>query len=89
MPQNVEELIDLIKKSTKYRFKIKVVANSKVNSTEFCDEYIKIKITARAIEGKANRAIIEYLSETLGFAKSKISIVTGEKSSLKLIEISS
>ena len=87
MPKNIDELIELIKKNDGYKFKIKVVANSKVNLIDFCDEYIKIKITARAVEGKANKAIIEYLSEILGVAKSKINIVNGEKSSIKTIQV--
>lgn len=87
MIQNVEELIELIKKNDGYKFKIKVVANSKINLIDFCEEYIKVKIMARAVEGKANKAIIEYLSDILKFPKSKISIVNGEKSSIKTIQI--
>ncbi|MBQ8635243.1 DUF167 domain-containing protein [bacterium] len=87
MINNIEELISLIKKNDGFKFKIKVVANSKVNLIDFCEEYIKIKITARAVEGKANKAIIEYLSEILSCAKSKISIVNGEKSSIKTIQV--
>lgn len=87
MLNNVEELIQKIEENEVFKFKIKVVANSKINSIEFCDEYIKIKITAQAIEGKANKAIVEFLSKTLKIAKSKISICVGEKSSIKTIQI--
>ena len=87
MLKNVEELISEIKKNDGYKFKIKVVANSKINLIDFCDEYIKIKITARAVEGKANKAIIEYLSEVLDLPKSKIIIASGEKSSIKTIHV--
>lgn len=88
MPKNIDELIELIKKNDGYKFKIKVVANSKINLIDFCDEYIKIKIMARAVEGKANKAIIEYFSDILKIAKSKIAIINGEKSSIKTIQIS-
>lgn len=87
MPKNIDELINLIKNSDGYKFKIKVVANSKINLIDFCDEYIKVKIMARAVEGKANKAIIEYLSDILNIPKSKITIVNGEKSSIKTIAI--
>ena len=87
MLKNIEELIELIKSNEAYKFKIKVVANSKINLIDFCDEYIKVKVMARAVDGKANKAIIEYLSEVLGVAKSKISIVNGEKSSIKTIQV--
>ena len=39
------------------------------------------------IEGKANKAIIEYLSDVLSVPKSKIAIVNGEKSSIKTIQV--
>ena len=87
MIKNLDELLELVKNNDVYKFKIKVVANSKINLIDFCDEYIKIKIMARAVDGKANKAIIEYLSELLKFSKSKISIVNGEKSSIKTIQI--
>ena len=86
--KNIEELVCFIKENDKYKFKIKVIANSKNNSIEFCDEFIKIKIKERAIEGKANKAIIEYLSDILPFSKSKISILNGEKSSIKTSNLS-
>lgn len=85
--KNIEELIEEIDKNEVFRFKIKVVANSKLNLIDFCDEYIKVKITARAVEGKANKAIIEFLAKTLKISKSKISILVGEKSSIKTIQI--
>ena len=87
MPESIEELIEKVNNDGVFRFKIKVVANSKINTIEFCEEYIKIKIMARAVEGKANKAIVEFLSKILNVSKSKISIVNGEKSSIKLMEI--
>ena len=87
MPKNIDELINLIKNNDTYKFKIKVVANSKINLIDFCEEYIKVKVMARAVDGKANKAIIEYLSEVLSISKSRISIVNGEKSSIKTIQV--
>lgn len=87
MIKNLDELKELVNNTDGFKFKIKVVANSKVNLMDFCEEYIKLKIMARAIEGKANKAIVEYLSQILGYPKSKIQIVNGEKSSIKTIQI--
>ena len=87
MIKNTDELVELIIKNDGFKFKIKVVANSKVNLLDFCEEYIKVKIMARAVEGKANKAIIEYLSDILKIPKSKISITSGEKSSIKTIQV--
>jgi len=87
IPKNLDELIKLNKNNDKFKFKIKVVANSKNDSIEFCEEFIKLKIKQPAIEGKANKAIIEYLSKILPYSKSKIVILNGEKSSIKTIQI--
>ena len=87
MPKNIDNLLKLINENDGFKFKIKVVVNSKINLIDFCDEYIKIKVTARAVDGKANKAIIEYLSDILSKPKSKISIVNGEKSSIKTIQV--
>lgn len=87
MYKNIEELKEEINKNKDFKFKIKVIANSKVNLIDFEYDFIKIKITARAIEGKANKAIIEFLSDELKIPKSKIKILNGEKSSIKTIQI--
>ena len=87
MYKNVDEIIIKLKENGFVNFKIKVIANSKNNSIDFSEEFIKVKITSQPIDGKANKAIIEYLAKTLGVAKSHVEIVNGEKSSLKLIRV--
>ena len=47
----------------------------------------EIKINKIAVDGKANKAIVEYLSELLEVPKSNISITKGEKTSLKDLQI--
>lgn len=85
--KNFDEIIEQLEKDLEVKFKIKVVANSKNNSVEFLEDFIKVKIKQRAVEGKANKAIIEYLSDLLKVAKSKVSIASGEKSSIKSIKV--
>ena len=87
MFKNIDEIISEINNKKSVKFKIKVTANSKSETLDFCEELIKIKVKAPKIEGKANKAIIEYLSRMLGVAKSRIEIVNGEKSSIKTIFI--
>lgn len=85
--KNFDEIMEQLEKDLEVKFKIKVVANSKNNSVEFLEDFIKVKIKQRAVEGKANKAIIEYLSDLLKVAKSKVSIASGEKSSIKTIKV--
>jgi len=48
---------------------------------------IKIYTKAVPVDGKANKEVINLLSEALGVAKSKIRIVRGETSNKKIIEV--
>ena len=48
---------------------------------------ITVGITAEPQKGKANKELIEKLSEHLGVSKSNVRIVSGEKSRKKLVEV--
>ena len=47
----------------------------------------KLKIAAQPIEGKANKEIIEFLSDYLDIPKSLISIKSGDTGRRKVVEI--
>jgi uncharacterized protein (TIGR00251 family) len=47
----------------------------------------KIRIAAPPVEGKANREIIEYLSDVLDVSKSSIAIVRGETGRDKVVVV--
>lgn len=69
-------------------YKIKVIPNSKHNQVvEQTDDSFKIKLTAPPVDGKANKALIEFLSEELNVPKSKISILYGQTNRTKIVEI--
>ncbi len=89
---DIDELKKLISASRDgYKLRIKVSANSKKNSFEFLnddsDNILKVKINKPAVDGKANKAVIEYLSEIFNVPKSNITILNGEKSSQKCLLI--
>lgn len=90
---NIEELKNIINNTQDgFKLKIKVSANSKKDGLEFLEDdlsgnIIKIKISKPAVDGKANKAIIEYLSSVLNLPKSNIAILNGEKSSQKCLLI--
>ena len=50
---------------------------------------LKCYVTAQAVDGKANKAVIDALSDDLKIAKSKIKILTGHTARHKRIEIES
>lgn len=73
-----------LQKGEVVNLKIKVIANAKINSLEeYTDEILKLRINKPAVDGKANKAIIEYLSVKFDVPKSNIIILKGEKNSLK------
>ena len=67
--------------------KLRVSPNSSKNQIVPEGEIIKLKITAQPIEGKANKAVIEYLSKLLKVPKTSIEIIKGETSKDKTIFI--
>jgi len=69
------------------KFNIKVMPNAKHNKLAEEPGRLKVYLTARAVEGKANAALIEFLSEHFGVRKSSISIIRGLTSREKVVEI--
>ncbi len=47
----------------------------------------EVRVDEKAVGGRANRRLLEILSEYFGVAKSKITIVRGEKSRDKLVNV--
>ena len=64
---------------------IKIVPNSSKNDIILEEEFVKIKITALPIEGKANKALIEFLSKKFKLPKTSIEIVKGETTKEKTL----
>lgn len=88
MNEIIEKLKAKLEKEESLKIKIKVVANAKQNAIEeYDEEIIKVKINKPAVDGKANKAIIEYLAEMLSVPKSNVIILKGEKNSIKDLRI--
>ena len=67
--------------------RLKISPNSSKNQIIIDGDIIKLKITAQPIEGKANKAVIEYLSKLLKTPKTSIEILKGDTSKEKTIFI--
>jgi uncharacterized protein (TIGR00251 family) len=48
---------------------------------------LKIRLQAPALEGRANKALIEFLAELLKTPKGAVRILSGERSRIKRVEI--
>ena len=51
------------------------------------DGILKVKISAPPVDDAANRAILEFFSSLLGHPKSRLHIISGEKSRNKVLRI--
>jgi uncharacterized protein len=51
------------------------------------NDQLVVRISAPAVDGKANNALVAFLSKLLGIKKTKVLLVSGEKSRSKLLEL--
>jgi uncharacterized protein len=69
-------------------FNVKVHPRSKRNAiTGELGDTLKLSLTAPAIEGRANRACIEFLAELLSVPRSSVSIAAGQGSRQKVVRV--
>lgn len=64
---------------------LKISPNAKKNEIIKDGDIIKVKITAQPIDGKANKALVEYLSKNFKIPKTSIKILKGETSKDKTV----
>lgn len=69
------------------KLNIRVIPNAKQNKIVKEENRLKVYLTAPPLQGKANKALIEFLAEHFQTQKSKIRIVRGERSREKVVEI--
>lgn len=70
-------------------FAVKIHPRAKRNAItgEFGDA-LKVSLTAPPIDGKANKACVEFLAKLLKAPRSSVTIASGQTSRLKLIRVS-
>ena len=73
--------------------RIKLFPNARKNEFDGWEEhpdfgrYLKVRITERAVSGRANQAAIKFLSKKLGVPRSTIKIVRGHITRLKILQV--
>jgi uncharacterized protein (TIGR00251 family) len=66
---------------------VKIIPNAKKNSVVEINGKYKVHVMAPAVDGLANKALIDVLAEYFQLKKRNISIVRGETSRTKFINI--
>ena len=69
------------------RIKVKVIPRAKKEKIEVFDGILKVYIKAPAIEGRANKRLIELIADYFKVKKYNIIIIKGETSREKVLEI--
>ncbi len=69
------------------KLEIKVIPNAKKNEIINRDGKMVVKISAPAVNGKANDELVKFLSRYFKIKKSDINIIKGKKSRHKIISI--
>jgi uncharacterized protein len=57
-------------------------------SAEWDGAVLHVRVTPHAVEGAANRALIEAVADALGVRRSAVSLVAGHRSREKVLEVS-
>jgi len=70
------------------KLRVRVIPNAR--RTEFTEcrdgEWI-LRLKAPPVDGKANKAALEFIAKSFGLARSAVSLVSGEKGRHKIFEI--
>ena len=66
---------------------VKVIPNAKKVRIVSENDVLKVYLKSPPVDGKANKELIEVLSEHFNVRKGSVRIVRGEKSNKKIIEI--
>ncbi len=70
------------------QFRIKV--QPRTDKNEFAGTFgnaLKVRLTAPPVDGEANEACIRFLAKSLGIARNRIRIVTGQTNPHKLLRV--
>jgi len=69
-------------------FKVWVQPKSAKNEIkDLKGDALRVRITAVPVEGKANKACMDFLAKELGVSKSQVEIIGGHKSRTKVIRV--
>ena len=70
------------------KLKVRVIPNAKKSEFTGCrgSEWV-LRLNAPPVDGKANKAALEFIANSLGIARSGVCLISGEKGRHKIFEI--
>ena len=79
--------IQELDESTVFTAKIVPGSNGPTRICGLLDGMLKIKVSAPPEKGKANQCLVRFLAQTLDVKKNAVSIVAGERSPVKRVQV--
>lgn len=70
--------------------RLTVKVQPRANKTEWMGTHggaLRLRVAAPPVGGKANKAIVEFVAETLGVKRQAVTIVQGQKDRLKVLDV--
>lgn len=81
-------MLRITKTATGATFKVRVQPGASKNEiVRVQEDALKVRISAPPVQGKANKALVNFLAKELGVKKSEIEIVSGHTSRVKTIKV--
>jgi len=75
--------------ASRVRIRVRVTPNAREAKVDRVGEAsFEVRVDARATDGRANKRLVEILSEHFKVPKSRIAVVRGAKSRDKMVEVS-
>ena len=70
------------------KLKVRVIPNARKSEFAGCrdGEWI-LRLNAPPVDGKANKAAVEFIANTFGIRRADVSLISGEKGRHKIFEI--
>jgi uncharacterized protein (TIGR00251 family) len=70
------------------KLKVRVIPNAKKSEfSGYRDDELILRLNAPPLEGKANKAAVEFVSKYFAVPRTAVTLVSGEKSRHKIFEI--
>lgn len=66
---------------------VRVTPNARDTKVEMDGDTIKVSVTATPSDGQANAAVVKLLAKALGVAKTRLTLVHGQKARIKTFRL--
>jgi uncharacterized protein YggU (UPF0235/DUF167 family) len=70
---------------TAYKIQVRVTPRASKNELRFDGDVLNVRVTAAPVDGSANSACCALIADALNIARSRVTVVRGQKSRVKTV----